>query len=352
MKPQKTLQLSGIVLLVALFSWIILNFNFVHYLLSQAYHQIDIIYKAKPVKDLWKDPSTSDSLKLKLRLIESIRIFAKKKLGLNDTKNYTTFYDQRGKPVLWNLYACKPFSFEEKIWGFPLIGSFPYKGFFNYELLEKEKMALEKEGYETWVSEVAGWSTLGWFKDPILSSMLEDSEGEIANTIIHELTHATIFIPDSTEQNENIATFIGDKGAELFLTQKYGTESILLKNYKDEKSDRKKYVGHLLRGYRLLDSLYTNTAKINISASVSPLPSPIFQLLSFKKDSLMNAIRKNMDTLSFRVLKFEHAKKMKMNNAFFTIYKYYHKKQNDMEEELQKDFKGDLNSMISKIRLL
>ncbi|OFY64733.1 MAG: hypothetical protein A3H98_07415 [Bacteroidetes bacterium RIFCSPLOWO2_02_FULL_36_8] len=336
MSVKRKIKLSFIFFLVALVGWISLNFNLVRYLVSQGAHQLQIIYLSKPVIEIMNDTAVSEGLKLKLRFIDSVRIFARHELGLSDTKNYTTFYDQKGKPVLWNLYACKPYSFEEKIWNFPLIGSFPYKGFFDYDLLEKEKKELEKDGYETWISEVAGWSTLGWFKDPILSSMLEDSEGEIANTIIHELTHATLFIPDSTEKNENMATFVGDKGAEMFLSKKYGSQSLQLLNYKDEKSDRKKYVEHLLRGCRLLDSLYSSSFQYNLPVS----------LILVRKDSMINEIKETMDTISFRKIKFAHFKKKKINNAFFMIYKNYHSKQSGLEEVLERVFGGDLRRMI------
>ncbi len=93
----------------------------------------------------------------------------------------------------------------------------PYKGFFNQKLAFELKDELEKEGYDVIVRNPGGWSTLGWFTDPILSKMLNRSEGDLANLIIHEMVHSTIFVKDSVEFNENLATFIGDRGAEKFL---------------------------------------------------------------------------------------------------------------------------------------
>ena len=111
-----------------------------------------------------------------------------------------------------------------------------------------------------------GWSTLGWFTDPILSKMLMRSEGDLANLIIHEMSHATIFVKDSIEFNENLATFIGDRGAEMFLIDKYGRNSKEYTVYIEEDEDYLKYVNHMLRGAKLLDSLY---ARMNESDSLS-----------------------------------------------------------------------------------
>ena len=87
-------------------------------------------------------------------------------------------------------------------------------------MADKEMELLKEAGYDVGMRTVGGWSTLGWFKDPILSNMLNRSYGDLANLIIHELVHATIFVKDSVEFNENLASFIGDQGAKLFLKRK------------------------------------------------------------------------------------------------------------------------------------
>lgn len=99
---------------------------------------------------------------------------------------------------MYVVTACAPFAFQPRMWHFPVVGSFPYKGFFekNKALAEAKKIK-EEEGLEVSVRTAGGWSTLGWFKDPVLSNMLNRSEGDLANLIIHELTHGTLFVKDS-----------------------------------------------------------------------------------------------------------------------------------------------------------
>ena len=152
--------------------------------------------------------------------------------------------------------ASKPFELTPKEWSFSFLGTFSYKGYFKQHLVLDEQAQLDREGWDTNVRSVGGWSTLGWFKDPILSNMLLRKEGDLANLIIHELTHGTIYIKDSVNFNENLASFIGDKGAEKFLLWKYGPDSQELSEYRAEKYNRKKISEHFLGGALYLDSLY------------------------------------------------------------------------------------------------
>src|SRR5690606_11560390 len=140
-------------------------------------------------------------------------------------------------------------------WKFPLLGSFPYKGFFDYNMALKEQEKLKEENFDTYIGVVGGWSTLGWFTDPILSNMLSRKEGELADLIVHELTHGTLFVKDSVEFNENLATFIGNKGAEIILKSKYGENSPEYTGYMQRREDNARFASHILRGSDRLDSL-------------------------------------------------------------------------------------------------
>ena len=203
------------------------------------------------------------------------------------------------------------------------------------ETLRKE---LEKEGWDVMVRNPGAWSTLGWFTDPILSKMLSRSEGDLANLIIHEMSHATIFVKDSVEFNENLATFIGDRGAELFLIYKYGRDAEEYITYIQEDQDYLKYVDHMLRGAKLLDSLY---------AQMTPTDS-----LSKKRMLKEAAIRKivaSMDTLSLALTKnpSQRFKSRLPNNAYFMNYRQYQAKQTIFMDEWKTKFQSDLRRYIS-----
>lgn len=325
-------KVIGIVLLLILVLclW---QYELVNYGLVQARGQLSIIVNTHPVEDVLQDPLVPDSIKEKLVFIQEVRQYAFDSLGINDSKNYTTFYDQQGKPSLWIVTAAEPFALKAREWRFPLLGGFPYKGFFDYEMARAEARRLEEDSLDVHIGVVNGWSTLGWFKDPILSNMLLRNKGDLASLIIHELTHGTLFVKDSVEFNENLATFIGDEGAKRFLRSRFGEDAQEYRTYVQDKADYEKYTDHILRGCDALENLY---------ASFGSHHSRSDKLK--QKQELIEEIMLNIDTISF----YNPARFVRLstsaipNNAFFMSYIRYRAKLNNFEEELLYNFDNDL----------
>jgi predicted aminopeptidase len=324
-------------LLAVLIVLVLFNFQLVVYGLQQGYGQLNIIWNAKPVEEYLRDSNFPDSLKTRLRLIDEIRKYAIDSLALKDTENYKTLYDQKGEEVMWVVLASERFNLKQKEWEFPVVGSVPYKGFFKKERALKLKTELEKEGWDVIVRNPGAWSTLGWFTDPILSKMLNRSEGDLANLIIHEMSHSTIFVKDSIDLNENLATFIGDRGAEQFLIHKYGRDSKEYVNYLEEDKDYLKYVNHMLRGAKILDSLYLT---MNETDSLN-------QKLRLKENAIRNIVSA-LDTLSLALTKQPSVrfKERLPNNAFFMNYRQYQAKQDIFGDEWRTKFNSDLKRYI------
>lgn len=328
-------------ILAVLLVLVIIFWDLVSYGVRQGYGQLTIVWNARPVEEVMDDPSFPDSLKANLRLIAEVRKYAIDSLGLKDTENYKTLYDQKGKEIMWVVLACEPFQLKPKEWKFPVIGAVPYKGFFSEERAFNLKRELEGEGYDVIVRNPGGWSTLGWFTDPILSKMLNRSEGDLANLIIHEMSHATIFVKDSIDFNENLATFIGDRGAEQFLIHKYGIHSKEYITYLQEDTDYLKFVDHMLRGARTLDSLYST---LNDS---DPM-----EVRKQKKQEMIQYIVNQMDTLSLDLNQKPSSRfKDKLpNNAYFMNFRQYQSKQEIFWEEYRKDFNQDIKAYIQATR--
>src|SRR5690606_22087679 len=284
------------------------------------------------------DPNFPDSLKAKLVLIDEVRRYAIDSLGLKDTRNYKTLFDQKGQEIMWVVTACEPFKLKAKEWRFPVIGAVPYKGFFDRELAEALRDELQAEGWDVSIRNPGGWSTLGWFDDPILSKMLNRSEGDLANLIIHEMSHATIFVKDSIDFNENLATFIGDRGAEKFLIHKYGSSSEEYALYRDEDRDYLKYVDHMLHGAEKLDSVY-NAMKEEES----------IESKQRKKQEMIKEIVATLDTLTLRLPEkpSDRFRNKLPNNAYFMNFRHYQAKQDVFWEELQTQFNGNLKTYIA-----
>ncbi len=325
-------------LLVLLAIW---QYELIYYGFVQAKGQINIVWNTREVHEVLADPSVADTIKQKLILVQEIRRFAIDSLGINESKNYTTLYDQQERPLLWVVTGAYPFELKAKEWRFPLLGSFAYKGFFDLQMAEKEEEELKSQGYDTEIGTVGGWSTLGWLRDPVLSGMLKRKEGDLANLIIHELTHGTLFVRDSTDFNENLASFIGDKGAEQFLIQKFGEKSKEYKSYISGKKDREKFTDHVLRGAEKLDSLYQ---------SFSPKMDSVQKALS--KSELIGQIVSQTDTIEFNSENRyrEYFNDFIPNNTFFMSFLRYRAKINIFEEEFQARFNGDLKSYLEYLK--
>ncbi len=322
-------------LLLGLLLLAVWYYKLIAYGLGQAHGQLSIIWAAREFEEVLQDPEVHDSIKYKLNLIHEVKQYTVENLGYEPSKNYTTFYDQKGQPSLWVVTGAQPYQLEAKEWYFPFLGEVPYKGFFDYTKALKEEQALASENYDTNLRVAGGWSTLGWFRDPVLSNMLSDHVGNLVNTIIHELTHENLFIKDSVEFNENIASFFGDQGAQQFLIRKFGSSSLEYRQYLAEQEDRHKFTDHILRGADQLDSLYQQLMETKTENT----------RYNFKKQAI-NEIILTFDTLSLnekqRYRDFLHSRKI--NNAFFMSYLRYRGDFTFFEKELANKFNGDLGA--------
>lgn len=338
MSRRKKIFLSILAFVLVLVLW---QHKLIYYGLVQAKGQIHIITNTTPVTELLTNPNVSDSLKQKLKLVEAVKQYAVDSLGINPSENYTSVFDQQGKPIMWVVSVCYPYELKAKEWRFPIVGSFSYKGFFQYDMAVEEEAIWKAQGLDTNIRTTGGWSTLGWFKDPILSNMLERKDGDLAELIIHELTHGTLFVKDSLQFNENLASFIGTKGAELFLAQYYGPEAPQLINYLKDNEDSENFTNHILRGALQLDSLYQSFNESGKEASKAK-----------SKNNMIDKIFKKIDTLSLhnkeRYVSFYED--FEANNTYFMSFLRYKEKQGAFEETLQKQFNGDLKAYLSHLK--
>lgn len=332
---RRILFVSGIAVLILLF-W---NWSLVLYAARQGYGQLKIVWHAQPIEKFITDPEFPDSLKNKLHLIAAIRRFAIDSLGLADTKNYQTLFDQKGEEIMWVVQACEPFQLKPKTWDFPIVGIVPYKGYFKKQLALDEGARLEAEGYDVSIRNPGGWSTLGWFNDPILSGMLKRNEGDLASLIIHEMVHATIFVKDDVDFNENLASFIGDTAAYYFLAAHFGRTSHQLTQYLHEDQDYRKYSRHILQGTKALDSLYQVLQ-----------PDEPFENKKERKQNLIRHIMTSADTLTLHTPRPSSNNRRLPNNTYFMSYHLYQAKQNLFKQELENTFNGDLKKYIGHLK--
>ena len=337
MSKGKIFLYSGLLIIALLLT---IKHELLYYAFVQAKGQLAIVMSARQIEELMVDPAFPDSVKAKLKIIGDVKKYAIEELGLKGEKNYTTYFDQKGRELMWVVSACKPFELESYEWGFPILGSFSYKGFFRYDMAEKERDKLRDQELDANIRTAGGWSTLGILKDPVLSNMLKRDPGSLSDLIIHELTHGTIFIKDSLEFNENLASFIGNEGARLFLSENYGDSSIELALFNTRIRDQKIFTTYVLEGASRLDSLYKS---FNEDMS--------FEAKLELKIRIINEFMAETQELPLSSLKYkDYFNDFTPDNTFFMSYLRYRGGQSVFEEALLIEHHGNLAEYINALK--
>lgn len=194
------------------------------YLTKLGWHQGSITFHSVPVQEILQDEAINAGVKERIRFIQEVKRYGEERLGLERTKSYSKFFEAKG-PILYVVTASEKDRLQLYSWDFPIVGRVTYKGFFTQEGALEEEGYLREKGFDTFVQPSSAYSTLGWLKDPIFSSMLKSDDASLSNLILHEMAHATVYFRGETSLNEQVATFIGNRGAIDFLTEKYGPES-------------------------------------------------------------------------------------------------------------------------------
>lgn len=174
--------------------------------------QVSLLAGRESVSRLIADPATDASLRERLRGSQAARVFASDRLGLPRNRSYTTYVEIGRAFVTWNVMATSEFSVDPLTRCFPFAGCVAYLGFFDRARAYAEAAQLAAQGDDTDVQGAAAYSTLGWFADPIVSSMLRWSDDELDAVIFHELAHQAVYVGDDTAFNESFANFVGEEG--------------------------------------------------------------------------------------------------------------------------------------------
>ncbi len=184
----------------------------VNYYAHVAKGQGELVANRRDVSDVIRDPGTDEKTRERLALSQEARRFASSHLDLPDNRSYTSYVKLDRSYVVWNVFATPRFSISPIQHCFPFAGCVAYRGYFSKDKAKAEATRLEGEGNDVYVGGVPAYSTLGWFSDPILSSMMRWDDDELAGTIFHELAHQLIYVKDDSAFNESFASFVQDEG--------------------------------------------------------------------------------------------------------------------------------------------
>ena len=171
-----------------------------------------IVMGKRPLAEVAIDETIDDSIKRRLDLAQRARVFGIEQLNLPNNESYTSFYDTGQEYVTWNVVAAKEFSLDPHNWCFPIAGCVSYRGYYSREDAQSYADGLAEEGLDVTVTGATAYSTLGWFEDPLLNTMLDRSDPSIASLLFHELAHQQLYVGDDSTFNESFATFVEKEG--------------------------------------------------------------------------------------------------------------------------------------------
>jgi len=189
----------------------------VPYYLQAIGGQIDLMRKREPIADIVADPSRDADFRRALGTVAELRRFAVTDLHLPDNDSYTSYADLGRSYVVWNVVATEPFSVKPQRWCFPFAGCVSYRGYFDRDTAERFQQRLDERGLDTFSGGSSAYSTLGYFSDPVLNTMLAGSVDNVAGILFHELAHQKVYIQDDSELSEGFATAIEEHGVEMWL---------------------------------------------------------------------------------------------------------------------------------------
>ena len=199
------------------------------YVIRAGIAEAKILRARRPIPEVILDPATDERTKTKLTFVVEARNYAIDEFGLDVGRSYTSFSQLKSDTLAMVLSAAHRDQLTPKTWWFPIVGRVPYKGYFNENAAIEEQGKLEEDGFDTFLRPTAAFSTLGWFADPLLSSLLRLDEVDLVETVLHELSHNHLFVKGQVRFNESFATFVGRAGAIEFFCNRQGGGSDTVK---------------------------------------------------------------------------------------------------------------------------
>jgi predicted aminopeptidase len=281
------------------------------YLVRAAVAEGRILARRRPIAEMVADSATPPAVAAKLRLVLDARRFAADSVGLHAEDSFTTYSQLDRDTLVLVLSGAYRDRLVPKTWWFPIVGSVPYKGFFDFATARDAARALDADGFDVYLRPSAAFSTLGWFNDPLLSTSLRADSIDLVDTVIHELTHNTFYASGQAVFNESFANFVGARGSAWFFRTRGASAAA---DEADARwSDEKTMSRFWERLYRSVDSAF----KAHASDSAARLVARDTVYARARRE-LVDQLGPQLRTIGPRVLE-----RMRLDNAALLAHKIY-----------------------------
>lgn len=305
------------------------------YILNQGTYFLNYHARAKSNDSLLKRENLPQVTRTLLEEVMAIADFAREEIGLKSSGNYTTFVDI-GRDYLAEVVSAAPeFAFSHYIWKFPIVGPVPYKGFFKHDDAIREAEKLKKKGYDVIIRKVDAFSSLGYFKDPLMSFMSSYSIYELASMIIHEQFHSTLFLKNRVQFNEVAATFVGETGARLYIAEKYGHDSSEYARIDIDIRENETFRRQIIDLKDTLGTLYASGLEPDIMRKEKET------IVTCWKNDFTNRYDEMFQSDRYRSIE-----KISINNAYLNLFSLYTENL-DLFEELHQALGDDLQKTVA-----
>jgi len=235
-------------------SGLVVGCSSIGYYAQSIHGHLALMGQSKPIEELITDPAMEARLRQRLKKVQTLRAFAVGQLGLPDNGSYKSYADIGRDAVVWSVVATPELSLEAEVWCYPVIGCASYRGYFDRAKAEVMAADLQKQGFDVAVQPVPAYSTLGWFADPLPSTVIHWKEPNLAGLIFHELAHQKLYVKDDSAFNEAFASSVEQAGVELWMSTHGEPET--LKVWKQERQRDKQFVALLMRTKQQLVTVF------------------------------------------------------------------------------------------------
>jgi predicted aminopeptidase len=283
------------------------------YVLHATAGQVRLLNNSIPVEEALKADSLGSEERVRLRLVAQVKAFGESELGLKETKNYQTVYLKSRQPPIYVVAASPKDRLVRKTWWFPILGRMPSLGFFDEKSARAEKERLLEKDLDVILGVADAYSTLGWFQDPVTLNLLEGSTVDLVETILHEMTHTTLYLKDQADFNEGLAVLVGKVGTIQFLEKTFGSSDPLTMEAQKNLEDERIFCSFLASLLQQLEQLYASTASYEEKLAQR---EKVFQKSLVRFEGIKNKLQTD---------RFTHFGSAKLNNAYLLSIGLYHR---------------------------